>query len=63
MRGGIDGKEEIFSSKRRFGNHLLWRVKRRVQNHFVNGHVGVRVRFSTEVSPWALVVSGSGGRC
>jgi hypothetical protein len=27
MRGGTDGKEEIISSERRFGNCLLWREK------------------------------------
>jgi hypothetical protein len=45
MRGGIDGNEEIISSKRIFGNGLLWSVKRRVQNPDVNGYVGGRSSF------------------
>jgi hypothetical protein len=46
MQGGIDGNEEIISSKRIFRNCLLWRVKRPV----VNGYVGGRVRLLVMVS-------------
>jgi hypothetical protein len=45
VRGWTDGKEEIISSKRIFGNCLSWRVKRRIQDLIVNGYVGEIVRF------------------
>jgi hypothetical protein len=44
IRCGIDGNEEIMSSRRIFGDCLLWSVKGRVQNPVVNGYVGRRVR-------------------
>jgi hypothetical protein len=45
MPGGIDGKEEIISSKRIFRNCLSWRTKRHVENPIVNAYVRGRVRF------------------
>jgi hypothetical protein len=45
MRGGIDGKEEIISSEKMFGNCSAWREEKHVQNPIVNGDVRGRVRF------------------
>jgi hypothetical protein len=58
MQGGTDGKEEMFSPKRRFGNCSPWRVKRRVQDPIVDSWVRMRVCFLTEVSSPSTLVSG-----